>query len=84
MKVCAYGHAIFDQLPGFFRHSILLALTDLKTITVIRMVRHSGGEAIHEISPKMTNVLAALCAVKRKSLEEVRWIYPVSLIPILL
>jgi hypothetical protein len=40
------------------------------------MVRYSGGESIYEISPEMTNVLATLCAVKRKSLEEVRWIYP--------
>lgn len=76
MKVCAYGQSIFDQLPGFFRHSILLALTDLKSVTFIRMVRYSGGETIYEISPEMTNVLATLCAVKRKSLEEVRWIYP--------
>ena len=51
----------------------MLALTDLKSITFIRVKRTFPlGDFTYEISEPMNDVLGALCAVKRMNLAEVR------------
>ena len=48
------------------------ALSDLKSITFIRMKRSCpAGDCTYEISPSMDDVLGALCAVRRMQLSEV-------------
>lgn len=51
----------------------MLALTDLKSITFIRVKRAFPlGDFTYEISESMNDILGALCAVKRMNLSEVR------------
>ena len=57
-----YAGLLLEQLPRFFRtSSVLLALTDLKHITFVRVTRDSHSQkTTYEVSDEMDNVLEAL------------------------
>ena len=68
-----YAGLLLEQLPRFFRSSVLLALTDLKHITFVRVTRDSHSqETTYEVSDEMDNVLEALCIVLGMSDVEVK------------
>ena len=71
-QVSVYAAALFEQL-GSFRRNILLALTNLKEITFLRVTRDPGtGVTGYEISDGIRDVLGALCHVLKMEAAEVR------------
>lgn len=73
-QVATYGVALLSQLPSSIRSSVLVAITNLKTITFLRVERVPGGEVRYEVSEAVPGVLAALCAVMQMPLDKVTFI----------
>lgn len=71
LQVCVYAAALFEQLGSLRRH-ILLALTNLKEITFLRVTQDPNTKVnSYEMSKGIDNVLGALCHVLRMEAEEV-------------
>ena len=67
-----YAAVLFEQLGSLRRH-ILLALTNLKEITFLRVTKDPNTELTsYEISNGIGDVLGALCHVLKMEAVEVR------------
>ena len=67
-----YATALFEQLGSLRRH-VLLALTNLKEITFLRVTQDPDTRMTsYEISDGIGDVLGALCHVLKMEAAEVR------------
>ena len=71
-QVINYGQNLLESLPIEIHRSILVGLTDLKTIMWFRIKRLALGEYSYEKGVESPNVAASICGVLRLSPEQVR------------